>query len=136
MPHYGFVLLASVHLPARPACMLSAGSAVDRQNIYGITLDAQCHRSTTPASCRTAARRIHTRFARWLHAGVACDAYFAPKHGQFPHIRDGQDNEMETTYLDGDFLASEYKHVLKVCTSLWPLCWQLAPVARCTYRCA
>lgn len=53
-----------------------------------------------------------------LPAGVACDAYLAPKHGDFPHVRDGQDNEVETTYLDGDFLASEYKHVLKVCSRL------------------
>jgi hypothetical protein len=55
-----------------------------------------------------------------LPAGVACDAYLAPKHGDFPHVRDGQDNEVETTYLDGDFLASEYKHVLKVCSRRLP----------------
>jgi hypothetical protein len=32
----------------------------------------------------------------------------------YPHICDGKDNEVETTYLDEDFLASQFKYVLKV----------------------
>ena len=49
-----------------------------------------------------------------MHAGVSTDAYHAPKDGLYPHICDGKDNEVETTYLDEEFLASQFKYVLKV----------------------